>query len=420
MSELDANYSYMGTSVDNASVAAYRRNESQGRLSAETLPENSSIIDYATFAKDHPDKLFPLLEKLRPEFRELFIEYYVLGKSQSFLAETHGFIQTRAWQNLRIIEQALGALIVLGNQPSREKIFGILGKAGMDYTEHGSLANLISLYAKTQNYAAVAEAVGAPVPAIRKIFRPTIERLLSHRDLETGAIGCYLRSLTHQASLKQGGLSKRYRARIQRVNSQTFSAPPADNLPLLEFGHTDTLGSTPWNMFEISSEQRMSVILPVLRAQGPKIFGKKAGQIFAPLDENGELELCYIFARSTKPSLTRSLTHVRGISEMAASYRDDTSLGKASTVPDEEMQKLIESHEVRKTAKVHVGDFVEVLTGKASHYCGTVKRIKGTKMRVQVDFPTGRQFIIRADVTAVKPIAKRLPEESCAFWGIKL
>ena len=57
---------------------------------------------------------------------------------------------------------------------------------------------------------------------------------------------------------------------------------------------------------------------------------------------------------------------------------------------------------------------------KALQEARTVKRIKGTKMRVQVDFPTGRQFIIRADVTAVKPIAKRLPEESCAFWGIKL
>ena len=420
MSELDAYYSYMGTSADNASLAAYRRKEKLERISAETLPENTSIIDFRTFAQDHPDKLFPLLYKLRPEFQELFVEYYVLRKSQSFLAEVHGQIQTRIWQNLRVIEQALGALIVLGNQPTREKMFGILGKAGMDYTEHGSLANLISLYAKTQNYAAVAEAVGAPVPAIRKIFRPTIERLLANRDLETVAVGCYLRSLTHQASLKQGGFSKRYQARIQRVSSHTFSAPPADNLPLLEFGHTDTLGSTPWNMFEISSEQRMNVILPVLRAQGLKIFGKKAGQIFAPLDANGELEFGYILARSTKPSITRSLTHVRGISEMAAIYKDDTSMGKAVTVPDADIQKLIESHGIQMITKVHVGDFVEILTGKASRYCGTVKRIKGTKMRVQVDFPTGRQFIIRADVTAVKPIAKRLPEESCAFWGIKL
>jgi hypothetical protein len=420
VSELDENYSYMGTSVDNASVAAYRRNEKLERISAEALPENSSLIDYATFAQDHPDRLFPLLYKLRPEFQELFIEYYVLHKSQSFLAEVHGQIQTRVWQNLRIIEQALGALIVLGNQPSREKMFGILGKAGMDYTEHGSLANLITLYAKTQNYAAVAEAVGAPVPAIRKIFRPAIERLLANRDLETVAVGSYLRSLTHQASLKQGGLSNRYRARIQRVKSRSFSAPSPDNQPLLEFGRTDTLGNTPWNMFEISSEQRMSVILPVLRAQGQKIFGKKAGQIFAPLDANGELKFCYIFARSTKPSLTRSLTHVRGISEMAASYRDDTSLGKASTVPDADIQKLIESHGVQKVVKVHIGDFVEIITGKASRYCGVVKKIRGTKVRVDVSFPTGRQFVIRADATAVKPIAKRLPEESIAFWGIKL
>ena len=420
MSELDANYSYMGTSVDNASLAAYRRGENLERISAEALPENSSIIDFSTFAQDHPERFFPLVMQLRPEFQEYCIEYYVLHKSQSFLAQTHGCIQTRVWQALRIIERAIGALIKLDAKPSRERMFAILGKVGMDYTEHGSLANLIALYAKTQNYAAVAEAVGAPVPAIRKIFRPAIEKLLACRDLEATMVGCYLQSLTYQASLKKDGLSKKYRARIQRVKSRSFSAPPSDNLPLLEFGRTDTLGSTPWNMFEISSEQRMSVILPVLRAQGQKIFGKKAGQVFAPLDANGELEFGYILARSTKPSLTRALTHVRGISEMAASYRDDTSLGKAVFIPNEDVQKLIEAHGVQKVAKVHVGDFVEVLTGKASHYCGTVKRIEGAKLRVQVDFPTGRQFVIRADATAVKPIAKRLPEESIAFWGIKL
>ena len=420
MSELDESYSYMGTTVANASLAAWRRGEENKRISAEALPESNSLIDYKTFAQDHPDRLFPLLYKLRPEFQELFIEYYVLGKSQSFLAEVHGQIQTRIWQNLRIIEQALGALIVLGATPSREKMFDILGKVNMDYTEHGSLANLIALYAKTQNYAATAEAVGAPVPAIRKIFRPAIELLLAHRNLETVAVGCYLRSLTHQASLKQGGLSKRYRARIKRMSRRRFWAPPSDTSPLLEFGHTRMLGETPWNMFEISSEQRMSVILPVLKKQGQRIFGKKAGQIFAPLDANGELEYGYILARSTKPSLTRALTHVRGISDMSARYKDDTSLGKAITVPDADIQKLIESHGVQKTAKVHKGDFVEVLTGPAERYCGTVTHAKGTHLTVTVEFPTGRAFSVCADTTAIKPIAKNLPPESKAFWGIKL
>ena len=420
MSELDANYSYMGTSADNASLAAYRRNEHPSLLSVESLPENSSIIDFHTFAQDHPEKLFPLLASLRPEFQELFIEYYVLGKSQSFLAKVHGQIQTRIWQNLRIIEAAIGALIVLGPTPTRAKMFTILGRVGLDYTEHGSLANLISLYSKDQNYAATAKAVGAPVPAIRKIFRPAIEQLLRSRDLEAVAVGCYLRSLTHQASLTGKGLSKRCKARNARVRLLRYVAPPADDSTLLEFGVVDTLKDAPWNMFEISSDHRMAVIFPALRKQEKEIFGKKGGQVFAPLDENGELEFGYILARSLYPRITRRLPHVLGISEMSGSYNSEDVLMKAVTVPNADVQKLIKERSNPKIERIEVGDFVEVLTGEAEAYCGTVTGRKDESLIVEVTFPSKRQFIIRADVTAVKQIAKRLPEESCAFWGIKL
>jgi hypothetical protein len=416
VSELDANYSYMGTSADNASLAAFRRNEHTTNLSAESLPENSSIIDFRTFAQDHPDKLFPLLANLRPEFQELFIEYYVLGKSQSFLAKVHGQIQTRIWQNLRIIENALGALIVLGPTPSKGVMFKILGRVGMDYTEYGSLANLIALYAKSQNYAAVAEAVDAQVPAIRKIFRPAIERLLRSRDLEAVAIGCYLRSLTHQASLTGKGLSKRCIARNNRVKCLRYTAPAMDASALLEFGAVDSLKDAPWNMFEISSEHRMDVIFPSLRKQGKEIFGKKGGQIFAPLDANGELELCYILARSLSPKLTRRLTHIRGISEMAGSYNSEDVLTRAESVPNADVQKLIATRCNPKVQQVKVGDFVKILTGGAEAYCGSVTASKGSRLIVEVNFPSNRQFIVTADPSALKRI-HHVPGHVRAFWG---
>lgn len=414
----ESEFTYWSRVSDSASVAAYRRDESNPLLSAEALPENSSLIDFKSFAKEFPDRLFPLLYNMRPEFQELFVEYYILEKSQSFLADVHGQIQTRIWQNLRIIEQALGALIVLGPAPSREEMFSILGKAKMDYTEYGSLANLISLYAKTQNYAAVAKAVDAPAPAIRKIFRPTIEKLLACRDLKAVAVGCYLRSLTHQASLTGAGLSKRCRARTRRVKNLRFNAPPLDESPLLSFGRIQSLGDTPWNMFEISSEHRMSVIFPVLRKHGDKLFGTKAGQIFAPMDAEGELEFGYIMARSSKPSLTRSLTRVRGISEMAAIYDNDGNVESAVTVPNADVQKLIDSRDVQHATKIKPGDFVEILTGDAARYCGTVMNVTGGVI-VEVNFPSGRKFTVRTDVTAVKPVAHAVSIRR-AFWGLKV
>ena len=108
--------------TDAASVWQPTDREEEVLLSAEALPEHSSLIDFKAFARDYSDKLFPLLLKLRPEFQELFIEYYLLEKSQSFIGQVHGQIQTRVWQNLRIIEQSIGSLILLGPTPTAEII----------------------------------------------------------------------------------------------------------------------------------------------------------------------------------------------------------------------------------------------------------------------------------------------------------
>ena len=169
---------------------------------------------------------------------------------------------------------------------------------------------MIIAYAKTQSYAEVAAMVHAPVPAIRKIFRPAIAQLSASKDLRTAAVGSYLHNLTHQASLTGAGLSKRCKARTRRVKALRFQAPPTENSPLVSFGRVESLGNTPWYLLEISSEHRMTQLSPVLRAQGKKLFGKKPGQIFAPLNADGELEFGYLFARSTRRfALWREKTH---------------------------------------------------------------------------------------------------------------
>ena len=408
--------SYWDYVSDAASVQAYRRNEADPLLSAESLPENSSLLDFKSFAQDHPDRLFRLLSKLRVEFQELFIEYYMLEKSQSFLAKTHGCIQTRIWQNLRIIEQAVGALIVLGTDPGHSILLPVVEKAGLDKTEYGSLTDMIVLYAQTQSYAIVAKAISAPVPAVRKIFRPAIAALLGSRDLKAIAVGCYLRSLTHQASLTGNGLSRSCIARLRRVKHLKFDAPPADNSMLLNFGAVASLKDIPWCMFEISSEHRMTQIYPGLKKHGKRLFGKKAAQIFAPTDANGELEVGYIMARSTALASTRSLTRVRGISEMAAHYNEEGAFLKAVTVPHVDVQKMITAHSKHKSTPVHVGDFVEILTGEASRYHGTVTVQKDADIEIEVSFPSGRKFTVSADASAVMVIPQ-VPIKRRAFWG---
>ena len=409
---------YWSHITDAASVAAFQREEDPDALiSAESVAENSSLLDFKSFAREYPEKLFPLLAKLRIEFQEIFIEYYLLEKSQYFIGPTHGFIQTRAWQTLRIIEQAIGSMIVLGTNPGADILRPILVKAGVETTQYGSLTDMILLYASTQSYAAVAKQFGSPVPAVRKIFRPVIAQLLESKTLKEAAVGSYLRSLTHQASLTGAGLSKRCRARLSRVKKFKFVAPPSNESPLLNFGTISSLHSQPWNMFEISSEHRMSQIYPMLQSNGKKLFGKKSAQIFAPVDANGELELGYILARTNPPALVRSLTRIRGISEMSGIYSDEGALIEAITVPHEDIQKIIDKHNMPARSRIGVNQFVEILTGDAARYCGTVTKVDGEDLIVEVVFPSGRKFVVTAHSSAVKRLQYATESATRTFWG---
>ena len=407
--------SYMDHISDAASYEAYSRQEVDPLLSAETLPESSSLIDFRAFAVEYPERLFPLLLKLRPEFQEFFAEFWLLGKSQAFIGQCHGQIQTRVWQVLRLIEQAVGSMIILGTNPTAEVIRPILRKARVESTEYGSLTDMILSYAKTQNYAQVAKDVRAPVPAIRKIFRPTITALLANKDVKAVAVGAYLRSLTHQASLTGAGLSKRCKARNRRVQTLRFTAPPSENSPLLSFGHVESLGDTPWNLLEISSEHRMTQIGPELRPKGKRIFGKKSAQIFAPLNPEGELEFGYIFARSASPAIVRKLTHIRGIGEMSTICDGDGNFKQAVTVPNAEVQALIAKHKPPKKLKYKIGQFVRILTGAAKDYCGVIMQCSTDRLLIRVDFPTERYFLIDADPTSV--IYLDVPVSKRTFWG---
>lgn len=421
-----AEYTYWDYIANAASLADFHRPHDEvsdparaALISTESLPENNSMIDFKAFAHDYPEKLFPLLMKLRPEFQELFVEYYLLCKSQSFIGRVHGFIQTRVWQALRLVEQAIGAFIILGSEPNAATLRPIIEKSGQEVTGCGSLTDMIILYAACQNFATVAKTFGVPVPAIRKIFRPAVAALLSDKNIKAVAVGAYLRNLTHRASLTGAGLSKRCIARTRRMKTLKFTAPPSEESPLISFGPVQTLQDTPWNLLEISSDHRMAQLFPALRAQGKRLFGKKPAQIFAPVGEDGELVYGYIFARSISHTVVRGLTKIRGISEMSATCNAEGSFVRAVTIPHADVAVMIARYKSADPPKVRLHDFVEILTGDAARYCGTVTKInKSTnKITVEVSLPTRRRFIVTADPTCVR-ILPRVPAEQRTFWGV--
>jgi len=416
---LSGTETYWNHVANAASFAAYKRNENNDAcISVEAIPENSNLLDFRSFAQNYPEKLFPRLETLRPEFQEIFIEYWILGKFQNFIGKVHGQVHTRIWQQLRIIEQALGALIVLGTNPTEEILRPILEKAGLEKTPYGSLTQMILLYAQSQNYALVAKAVGAPVPAIRKIFRPAIATLVISKDIKAASVGAYLRNLTHHASLTKAGLSKRCIARTQRIKTMRFQAEPIEDSPLLSFGKVDSLHDTPWNMFELSPECQMTQLYPLIQKQGKHLFRKKAVQVFAPVNAEGELAFGYIFARSATRKLVRALLHIRGIAEMATVSTNDETTIEAVTIPNEDVQAMMMQHNPPKKLEIHTGDFVEILTGETARYCGIITSMKKNQLTVEVNFPTGRQFIVTAAPTCVKLLPK-VSADKQAFWGVR-
>ena len=114
----------------------------------------------------------------------------------------------------------------------------------------------------------------------------------------------------------------------------------------------------------------------------------------------------------------RSLTRIRGISDISAVYNDDGAFLRPITIPNSDVQEMIRAHQAPEIEEIHSGHFVEILTGPAAKYCGTVLQAKKNKVIVQVDFPTGRKFIVTADTSCVK----WLPEVSRnlrAFWGVR-
>jgi len=273
---------------------------------------------------------------------------------------------------------------------------------------------MIVAYADCRDYSKVAAACDAPTPCIRKIFRPAITLLLGSKNLQEVAIGAYLKSLTHRSSLTGSGYSPRYLARMKRIHNLEFTAPPLDQSPLISRGPVDKLKDTPWYMFEISTKGNIADLLPILHHRMKRIFGKHPAQIFAPTNEKGDLSYGYFFARSTQPTLTRSLIRIRGIAEVAAIYNDEGQFLKAITISNGELQNMIEEVANQKAARVHIGDFVRILSGPAKNYCGTVV----ARNIVVVKFPSDHQFTVTVDPSSVKILD--VPEQKRTFWGEKL
>ena len=173
----------------------------------------------------------------------------------------------------------------------------------------------------------------------------------------------------------------------------------------------------PWKMFEISPEYKVDRVFAAIRKAKNQVFHEKAGQVFAPVNAEGELKLGYFFARGNNRFLTAAMTRLRGVCEVSSLYDDQGKFKKEVTIPHMEVQAMIDARSTQRSTRVKVGEFVEVLTGDASRYCGTVRTITKISIHVEINFPSGRKFLIHAQPSSVKSFGD-VPKEQRGFWGL--
>jgi hypothetical protein len=210
--------------------------------------------------------------------------------------------------------------------------------------------------------------------------------------------------------LTQAGFGKRHQARALRMKHLRFEAPALEHDPLISFGRVETLGDTPWMLFEVSMTN-LDACFPVLQQQFKRICSRKSGQIFAPTNKAGELTFGYFFARSSSPTITRSIARVRGVTEFAATYSDAGNFRKVVTVPEADVAKMIDDCAGQKRQRPQVDDFVQVLSGPAKGYCGTIT----ARNVATITFLTGRTFTVNLGAGAAKILS--VPKSRRAFFG---
>ena len=174
----------------------------------------------------------------------------------------------------------------------------------------------------------------------------------------------------------------------------------------------------PWKMFEISPEYKVNRVFATIRKAKNRVFYEKAGQAFAPVDADGELKLGYFFARGNNKFLTAAMTRLRGVCEVSSLYDDQGKFKSEVTVPHAEIQAMIDNHSTHYSTQTKVKDFAEVLTGDAARYCGNVVGVSKTgDVEIEVEFPSGRRFVIHALHSSVKSFGN-VPRDRRGFWGL--
>ena len=86
-------------------------------ISAETDIEVDRSDAMFKLATDEPERFLELVGYLPHLIQDIFYQYYLLGRTQTQIAQLLGCSQTNIWQDLRLGKEAICAIIAFGGPP---------------------------------------------------------------------------------------------------------------------------------------------------------------------------------------------------------------------------------------------------------------------------------------------------------------
>jgi hypothetical protein len=101
-------------------------------ISCETTDE-FGVDDIYVYCQEHFADWLRVIRVLSREQQELLLSYYLLGKTQSTLAEIHNSTQTVISFRIRMAVKLLGTYLMMNGPPDADTMHRILDKAGLEH-----------------------------------------------------------------------------------------------------------------------------------------------------------------------------------------------------------------------------------------------------------------------------------------------
>lgn len=191
-----ADFTYWNIQTDRASAESFDENDpfKTNLLSVETRPD-LTIGDVLEFSQVDPERFAHALTVLRPRDREIMLHYYIVRKTQTWIAELFGIRQTDVWIILRKCRRVLAASLALGGTPTAAQIAVILGQSAERISPYNggrgsrvSLTNYLCRFLEG-GIRRVSSPFHVKKSTAERLISREIEKLMQRRELEARSLG---------------------------------------------------------------------------------------------------------------------------------------------------------------------------------------------------------------------------------------